>query len=124
MRHITYCEIILVVCVVSAGLHCTIFSLFQLLALLGSQTNANSSDVNVNWLLDRLGSTMPSAGNSTSATPASIPSNEECGIRDVWAHNLDEEFKTIRQIVQKYHWIAMVNKIRILFRPGPLGTRI
>lgn len=79
----------------------------KLLALLGSQTNANSSDVNVNWLLDRLGSTMPSAGNSTSATPANIPSNEECGIRDVWAHNLDEEFKTIRQIVQKYHWIAM-----------------
>lgn len=54
---------------------------------------------------------MPSAGNSTSATPANIPSNEECGIRDVWAHNLDEEFKTIRQIVQKYHWIAMVSEL-------------
>lgn len=80
----------------------------QLFALLGGQTNTNNSDVNVNWLLDRLGSAMPSAGNSTSATPANIPSNEECGIRDVWAHNLDEEFKTIRQIVQKYHWIAMV----------------
>lgn len=86
-----------------------VFFLQQLFALLGGQTNPASSDVNVNWLLDRLGSTMPSAGNSTSATPANIPSNEECGIRDVWAHNLDEEFKTIRQIVQKYHWIAMVN---------------
>jgi hypothetical protein len=25
-------------------------------------------------------------------------SNEECGIRDVWAHNLEEEFRTIRQV--------------------------
>ncbi|XP_046394509.1 CCR4-NOT transcription complex subunit 7 [Ischnura elegans] len=41
---------------------------------------------------------MPSGG---------IPSNEECGIRDVWAHNLEEEFRTIRQVVQKYHYVAM-----------------
>ncbi|XP_052872726.1 CCR4-NOT transcription complex subunit 7 isoform X2 [Anopheles cruzii] len=34
-------------------------------------------------------------------------SNEECGIRDVWRHNLDEEFRTIRLIVQKYHFVAM-----------------
>ncbi|XP_058829256.1 CCR4-NOT transcription complex subunit 7 [Topomyia yanbarensis] len=34
-------------------------------------------------------------------------SNEECGIRDVWRHNLDEEFRTIRHIVQKYHYVAM-----------------
>lgn len=27
------------------------------------------------------------------------PSNEECGIRDVWAHNLEEEFRTIRQVI-------------------------
>uniref|UniRef100_A0A182NPL4 poly(A)-specific ribonuclease n=1 Tax=Anopheles dirus TaxID=7168 RepID=A0A182NPL4_9DIPT len=33
--------------------------------------------------------------------------NEECGIRDVWRHNLDEEFRTIRLIVQKYHFVAM-----------------
>lgn len=33
--------------------------------------------------------------------------NEECGIRDVWRHNLDEEFRTIRHIVQKYHYVAM-----------------
>ena len=33
--------------------------------------------------------------------------NEECGIRDVWRHNLDEEFRTIRLIVQKYHYVAM-----------------
>lgn len=34
-------------------------------------------------------------------------SNEECGIRDVWRHNLEEEFRTIRQIVQKYNYVAM-----------------
>lgn len=28
----------------------------------------------------------------------SIPSNEECGIKDVWKHNLEEEFRTIRQV--------------------------
>ncbi|XP_058175258.1 CCR4-NOT transcription complex subunit 7 isoform X1 [Anopheles ziemanni] len=33
--------------------------------------------------------------------------NEECGIRDVWRHNLDEEFRTIRHVVQKYHYVAM-----------------
>jgi hypothetical protein len=36
-----------------------------------------------------------------------MPSNEECGIRDVWNHNLEEEFRTIRQIVQQYQYIAM-----------------
>lgn len=36
-----------------------------------------------------------------------IPNNEDCGIRDVWKHNLEEEFRTIRQIVQKYHYVAM-----------------
>ncbi|XP_071055780.1 CCR4-NOT transcription complex subunit 7 isoform X2 [Onthophagus taurus] len=35
------------------------------------------------------------------------PNNEECGIRDVWAHNLEDEFRTIRQIVQKYPYVAM-----------------
>lgn len=35
------------------------------------------------------------------------PSNEECGIRDVWRHNLEDEFRVIRQVVQKYHYVAM-----------------
>lgn len=33
--------------------------------------------------------------------------NESCGIRDVWAKNLDEEFKAIRIMVQKYSYVAM-----------------
>ena len=33
--------------------------------------------------------------------------NEECGIREVWATNLDEEFRKICQVVQKYHYVAM-----------------
>jgi len=36
-----------------------------------------------------------------------MPINEECGIRDVWGHNLEEEFRTIRQVVQQYQYIAM-----------------
>jgi hypothetical protein len=49
-------------------------------------------------------------GNSNSHSGhQNIPSNEECGIRDVWAHNLHEEFKTIRKVVQKYHCVAMVS---------------
>ena len=34
-------------------------------------------------------------------------SNEDCGIREVWAHNLDEEFKTICQIIHRYPYVAM-----------------
>lgn len=36
-----------------------------------------------------------------------IPNNEECGIRDVWKHNLEEEFRAIRQMVIKYPYVAM-----------------
>ncbi|XP_049825617.1 CCR4-NOT transcription complex subunit 7 isoform X4 [Aethina tumida] len=52
---------------------------------------------------------MPAAtiGNYVSAGSVQHPNNEECGIRDVWAHNLEEEFRTIRQIVQKYQYVAM-----------------
>lgn len=39
-----------------------------------------------------------------------MPSNEECGIRDVWGYNLEEEFRTIRQVVQQYQYIAMDTK--------------
>lgn len=33
--------------------------------------------------------------------------NEDCGIREVWAHNLEDEFRHIRQIVQAYNYVAM-----------------
>ncbi|XP_053953540.1 CCR4-NOT transcription complex subunit 7 isoform X2 [Anastrepha obliqua] len=56
---------------------------------------------------------MPSAisgtghGSGAVSHNVNIPSNEECGIRDVWKHNLEEEFRTIRKVVQKYHYVAM-----------------
>ena len=46
-------------------------------------------------------------GGSSGAVASNIQTNEECGIRDVWRHNLDEEFRTIRHIVRKYHYVAM-----------------
>ena len=32
----------------------------------------------------------------------------EFGIRDVWNHNLEEEFKKVRQVIQQYKYVAMV----------------
>jgi len=49
-------------------------------------------------------------GHTTASglTAATGPTtNEDCGIREVWAHNLDEEFKTICQIIQKFPFVAM-----------------
>ncbi|GIY59703.1 CCR4-NOT transcription complex subunit 7 [Caerostris extrusa] len=53
---------------------------------------------------------MPAASGPVTASNSGNPhyvSNEMCGIRDVWAHNMEDEFKIIRQIVQKYKFIAM-----------------
>jgi len=30
-----------------------------------------------------------------------------CGIKDVWAHNLEEEFASIRKLLPKYCYVAM-----------------
>lgn len=45
--------------------------------------------------------------NGQNSSPNHLMSNEECGIRDVWANNLLDEFKEIRTIVQKYPFVAM-----------------
>ncbi|XP_059607440.1 CCR4-NOT transcription complex subunit 7 isoform X2 [Phlebotomus argentipes] len=52
---------------------------------------------------------MPSAvgGAAHASHAATLISNEDCGIRDVWKHNLEDEFRTIRQVVLKYHYVAM-----------------
>ena len=39
--------------------------------------------------------------------PGGPNTNEDCGIREVWAHNMEEEFKTICQTVQQFPWVAM-----------------
>lgn len=50
------------------------------------------------------GNRMPSAtGNQLHQDDG----NEECGIRDVWRHNLEDEFVLIRKIVNKYCYVAM-----------------
>lgn len=55
-----------------------------------------------------------------------MPSNEECGIRDVWGHNLEEEFRTIRQVVQQYQYIAMDTEFPgVVARPiGKIQDRV
>lgn len=62
-----------------------------------------SPNTNVIWVHNPLaqlintdsGTDMPAATLGSSQHP----SNEECGIRDVWAHNLEDEFRTIRQVI-------------------------
>lgn len=53
---------------------------------------------------------MPTAsgpGPGSNGVNSHLTNNEACGIRDVWANNMEDEFKIIRQIVQKYNYIAM-----------------
>lgn len=46
-------------------------------------------------------------GTQTQANGNGHMDNEACGIRDVWAVNLEDEFKVIRTIVQQYPCVAM-----------------
>lgn len=55
---------------------------------------------------------MPSAINSGTQLQQQMHHGEgsnieECGIRDVWRHNLEEEFVLIRKVVNKYCYVAM-----------------
>jgi CCR4-NOT transcription complex subunit 7/8 len=54
-----------------------------------------------------IGHNSSNATNGQNNSPNHTLSNEECGIRDVWASNLEEEFKVIRNVVQKYNFVAM-----------------
>ncbi|XP_054152935.1 CCR4-NOT transcription complex subunit 7-like [Oppia nitens] len=45
--------------------------------------------------------------NGQNSSPNHMMSNDDVGIRDVWASNLLDEFKTIRKIVGKYPFVAM-----------------
>lgn len=47
---------------------------------------------------------MPSA---ISGSGGSSNDDSGAGIRDVWKHNLEEEFRIIRVVVQKFHYVAM-----------------
>ncbi|XP_037568489.1 CCR4-NOT transcription complex subunit 7 [Dermacentor silvarum] len=53
----------------------------------------------------------PSANSAGSAgggnTNGLVVCNEACGIRDVWAANLEDEFRAIIRVVQKYNYVAM-----------------
>jgi CCR4-NOT transcription complex subunit 7/8 len=46
-------------------------------------------------------------GSGMGGTLPGSMTNEECGIREVWAHNLESEFRTICQIIQKFNFVAM-----------------
>jgi len=47
---------------------------------------------------------MPS---SAGLNGGNMPNNEDCGIKEVWAKNLEEEFKHMRQVARTYCYVAM-----------------
>lgn len=81
----------------------------------GAESNSHT---NVIWVQNPLaqlintdtGTDMPAATIGSTQHP----SNEECGIRDVWAHNLEDEFRTIRQVLVLYNKEALLVHYEIL----------
>jgi len=58
------------------------------------------------------GVTIPAAINNNTVTETNknnehVPTNEECGIREVWASNIEDEFRTISKVAQNHYYIAM-----------------
>lgn len=41
-----------------------------------------------------------------------LPANGDCGIKDVWNHNLHEEFQIIRQVLT---FVYLLSKIKLIF---------
>lgn len=81
---------------------------------------ADTNEKKPKWLsyvLHRLSEdtkTMP--GNSQTPPAKEVKEREpevqtgvgpDCGIKDVWAHNLEEEFSSIRKLLPKYCYVAM-----------------
>lgn len=79
-----------------------------------------TNDKNPKWLsyvLHRLSEdtkSMPSNSQTPPAKEAKERDSEvqtgvgsDCGIKDVWAHNLEEEFAAIRKLLPKYCYVAM-----------------
>ena len=55
-------------------------------------------------------STTDTTGNSSGQGHFTGASGTHVEIRDVWASNLEEEMEKIREIVEKYPYVAMVEK--------------